>query len=175
MSLLSSTTMSFAAASKPAFDPPPKPRLRSSATTRTRGNRVCSRSTLSSVDPLSTTMISFAGLPATAASTDGRYFSSRSRPFQFGITTLADRPAGGTSALSRRRGRNRSAIASASTLPATRKAERISSGSASTTRVIAAMSRFRQHRPQTQPAPKSDPARRLHQAELFFQSRRLAL
>ncbi len=64
MSLFSSTTMSLEAARNPAFDPPPNPRLRSSASSFTRGNAFRTNSALPSVDPLSTTTISFAGLPA---------------------------------------------------------------------------------------------------------------
>jgi hypothetical protein len=72
MSLFSSTTMSFFAARNPAFEPPPKPRFRSSASSFTCGNAARTNSALPSVDPLSTTTISLAGLPASAATTEGR-------------------------------------------------------------------------------------------------------
>src|SRR5216684_2448228 len=90
MSLLSSTTISLRAARNPALDPPPKPRLRSSTSTFTDGK--CSRknSALPSVDAFSTTMISLSGLPDSASTTDGKYIARRPRPFQFGITTVAD-------------------------------------------------------------------------------------
>ena len=52
--------MSFLAARKPAFDPPPKPRFFGSAITRTEGNRSLMSSTLPSEEALSTTMTSFA-------------------------------------------------------------------------------------------------------------------
>ena len=42
-------------------------------------------------EPLSTTTISLPGLPASASTTEGRYFASRSLPFQLGITTDAPR------------------------------------------------------------------------------------
>ena len=51
-------------------------------------------SALPSVEPLSTTTISLPGLPASASTTDGRYFSSKSLPFQLGITTEAARVRG---------------------------------------------------------------------------------
>src|ERR1039458_1738540 len=46
-------------------------------------------SALPSVEPLSTTTISLAGLAASAATTEGRNFASRSLAFQVGITTEA--------------------------------------------------------------------------------------
>jgi len=52
MSLLSSTTMSFRAARKPALEPPPKPRLRGSASSVTCGNAARTNSALPSVEPL---------------------------------------------------------------------------------------------------------------------------
>src|SRR5580693_3838239 len=52
------------------------------------------KSALPSVDPFSTTMTSLPGTLAVAARTEGRYFSSRSRPFQLGITTEAVRLSG---------------------------------------------------------------------------------
>ena len=82
--------MSFFAARKPAFDPPPKPRFSGSARHATpSGNASRTNSALPSVEPLSTTMTSLPGCRDIAATTEGRYFSSRSRPFQFGITTEA--------------------------------------------------------------------------------------
>src|ERR1700690_823879 len=98
MSLFSRTTMPFLAARTPAFAPPPNPRLRSSATSLTPGKRSRRNSALPSVEPLSTTMTSFSGLPASAAITEGRYFSRRSRPFQLGITTEAAELSGRASA-----------------------------------------------------------------------------
>ena len=89
MSLFSSTTMSFVAARNPAFEPPPKPRFFGSASTFTCGKALAhelgaavGRAVVDDDDFV-------AGLPAIASMTDGRYFSSRSRPFQLGITTDA--------------------------------------------------------------------------------------
>ncbi len=97
MSLLSKTTMSFVAARKPALEPPPNPRFLSSASTRMDGKRSATMLALPSVDPLSTTMISLSGWPLSASMIEGRYRSSRSRPFQLGITTEAELFEQGTS------------------------------------------------------------------------------
>ncbi len=125
--------MSFLAARNPAFDPPPNPRFRSSASTRTPGN--CSRrnSALPSSEPLSTTMISFSGLPASASTTEGRYFARRSRPFQFGnhdagrerLAGRSSRSAGGFV----RSDASKSAAPIATMATSSRNGETISSGS----------------------------------------------
>ena len=104
MSLLSSTTISFVAARNPAFDPPPNPMFVWFRITRTVGNRSARNSADPSVLASSTTITSF---PSAAAITLGRYFSSRSRPFQFGITMLALVTSGRTSAASAFRPRSR--------------------------------------------------------------------
>src|ERR1017187_6906044 len=89
MSLFSRTTMSFEAARKPALEPPPKPRLAGSARSLTCGKAERTNSALPSEEPLSTTTISLAGLAASAATTEGRNFASRSLAFQVGITAEA--------------------------------------------------------------------------------------
>src|ERR1017187_3657166 len=89
ISLFSRTTMSLEAARKPALEPPPKPRLAGSARSLTCGNAERTNSALPSEEPLSTTTISLAGLAASAATTEGRNFASRSLPFQLGMTTEA--------------------------------------------------------------------------------------
>src|ERR1017187_3553151 len=89
-------------------------------------------SALPSVEPLSTTTISLAGLAASAATTEGRNFASRSLPFQVGMTTEAAAPAAGWLAAAAARGanlRSRSVTASARTLMNTRNGESRSSGS----------------------------------------------
>src|ERR1017187_8541572 len=89
MSLFSRKTMSLEAARKRALDPPPKPRLAGSARSLTCGNAERTNSGLPSVEPLSTTTISLAGLAASADTTEGRNFARRSLPFQVGMTTEA--------------------------------------------------------------------------------------
>src|ERR1039457_4062061 len=89
MSLFSRTTMSFLAARKPALEPPPKPRFCGRARTVTSGKGSRRKSALPSVDPLSTTRIWLAGLPASAVRTLGMYLARRSFPFQLGMTTVA--------------------------------------------------------------------------------------
>ncbi len=54
-------------------------------------------------------MISLAGLPDIASTTEGRYFSSRSSPFQLGMTTLAASVRGIVLGASRGRGLKMSA------------------------------------------------------------------
>ena len=154
MSLLSSTTIPFAAARMPAFDPPPKPRLAGSAITLTRGNAAARYDTLPSVEPLSTTTISLAGLPASASTTEGRYFSRRSLPFQLGITTEAAAGTGfawlksGAAAvvcLAPKMRHARSTTASAMAARAISNGETSSSGSGSRTRFNRAISDGRPH------------------------------
>src|ERR1035441_7369372 len=89
MSLFSSTTISFLAARNPALEPPPKPRFSGRARTVTSGKLARRKSTLPSVEPLSTTRISLAGFPASAVRMLGMYLASRSFPFQLGMTTVA--------------------------------------------------------------------------------------
>src|ERR1017187_7106616 len=89
MSLFSRTTTSFLAARKPALEPPPKPRFCGRARTVTSGKVSRRKSALPSVEPLSTTRIWLAGLPASAVRTLGMYLARRSFPFQFGMTTVA--------------------------------------------------------------------------------------
>src|ERR1017187_8695579 len=144
MSLFSRTTISFEAARKPALEPPPKPRLAGSARSLTCGNAERTNPALPSVEPLSTTTISLAGLAASAATTEGRNFARRSLPFQVGMTTEAQ--AGGAVFAGAARGpradegvgppvragtslRSRSVTASAKALMNTRNGESRSSGS----------------------------------------------
>src|ERR1035437_3271502 len=89
MSLFSRTTMSFVAARTPALQPPPKPRFSGRARTPTSGKLARRKSALPSVEPLSTTRIWLAGLPASAVRMLGMYLASRSFPFQLGMTTVA--------------------------------------------------------------------------------------
>src|ERR1017187_859402 len=89
MSLFSRTTTSFLAARKPAWEPPPKPGFCDRARTVTSGKVSRRKSALPSADPLSTTRIWLAGLPASAVRTLGMYLARRSFPFQFGMTTVA--------------------------------------------------------------------------------------
>ena len=81
--------MSFLAARKPALEPPPKPRFWGRARTVTSGKVARRKSALPSVEPLSTTRIWLAGLPASAVRMLGMYLASRSFPFQLGMTTVA--------------------------------------------------------------------------------------
>jgi len=150
MSLFSSTTMSFDAARNPAFDPPPNPRFFSSGTSFTCGNAVRTNSALPSLEPLSTTTISLAGLAASAPTTEGRYLARRSLPFQLGITTEAalDR---GTSAfepgaLRPKSFHKRSATAKTTKLTAISRGEIRSSGRARSKRFKKAMSACRHRR-----------------------------
>ena len=80
--------MSFLAARNPALEPPPKPRFSGRARTVTSGKFFRRKSALPSVEPLSTTRISLAGFPASAARMLGMYLASRSFPFQLGMTTV---------------------------------------------------------------------------------------
>src|ERR1019366_2150544 len=89
MSLFSSTTMSFRAARKPALEPPPKPRFWGRGRTVISGKFARRKSALPSVEPLSTTRIWLAELPASAVRMLGMYLASRSFPFQLGMTTVA--------------------------------------------------------------------------------------
>src|SRR5215471_564838 len=171
MSLLSSTTIAFFAARNPALLPPPKPRLVGNASTRTPGNRSRRNSALPSVDPLSTTMISFSGLPARASITDGRYFSSRSRPFQLGMTTVAVVGRASGPPCTGRAGDpphfpNRSLSASTTKLIAIRNGEINSSGSDRRTRFNSSMS---ERRPHAHLAAELHPARGPHHREQRFQ------
>src|SRR5258706_9076658 len=124
------------------------------------------------MDPLSTTTISFAGFPASAATTLGRYFSSRSRPFQLGITTLTASVRGAFDAASGRRVRNGCAMTSARKLAASRKGESTSKGSARNRRFRNAMS---DDGPQPDLTSELYPARDPHQRELLFQVLLLAI
>ncbi len=107
--------MSFFAARKPAFEPPPKPRFVLSARTRTSGWLARSQSALPSVEPLSTTMTSLPGWSLTASSQDGTKRSRRSLPFQLGMTSEAAVGSGSC----RTGGRRRPAMSHARSVSAT--------------------------------------------------------
>src|SRR5260370_27398352 len=176
MSLFNSTTMSFLAARKPAFDPPPKPRFCGSARIVTSGKVARRKSALPSVEPLSTTRISFAGLPASAVGMRGMYFSSRSFPFQLGSTTVAARGMVGRTPSSARdplvalfRTRTpaaRSVSSSARKLIAMRNGESNNSGSARMRRFKKAMS---ERGTDAYFAPKFDPSGSAHHIKLIFE------
>src|SRR3954452_2086904 len=175
MSLFNSTTMSFVATRKPAVDPPPNPRFFGSASTLTDGNAALRNSALPSVEPLSTTMIS---LPPIASTTEGRYFSSKSLPFQFGITTEAPRRSGAVDGMSGLRPmsfQRRSVTASAAIESSRTTGESRIEGSAFRNRFRNAMSLGRQDRAQPYPPPQPQPARRAHQLQLLRRPARLVL
>src|SRR5271157_6019483 len=182
MSLFSSTTTSFLAARKPAFDPPPKPRLAGRARSFTCGNAARTKSALPSVEPLSTTTISFSGLPSMAAATEGRYFSSSSLLFQLGMTTEAavGRGRGGRSGAPGRRpqwsaSQRTSVAASAAAAATTSSGDSSSRGSARRTRFRKGMSTGRQVRAQAHPAAQLHPAGGAVQGRLFSQPARFLL
>src|SRR5437870_5519912 len=183
MSLFSRTTMSLVASRKPALEPPPKPRLVGSERTLTEGKVSRMNSGLPSVEPLSTTMISYAGLPARASITEGKYFSRSSRPFQLGITTEAPETQGcGTgipACVSAFRAphsfQQRSVSASTPALIASRNGESTIHGSARRMRFASAMSNVRQNRAQPDLPAQPHPSRGAHQRKLLRQIVRLLL
>src|SRR5262249_22924256 len=108
---------------------------------------------------------------------EGRYFSSRSRPFQLGITTDADRGPetavarfGEACTLRANSFQNVSVRRSAIALIATRNGDRISNGKARRTRFRRAMSRERQSGTQSDFPAQLHPTGGVEHCELFFQA-----
>src|ERR1019366_6265382 len=130
-------------------------------------------------EPLSTTTTSLPATRSAAATTDGRYFSRRSRPFQLGITTAAEDASGGVSVFSLRRGSKRTTRSTKARLIAansSRSGERMASGSpvkmrrkapglAAATVCITLGWRLVEIRSQVQFAADLNPARRSPQVE----------
>src|SRR3954447_12174329 len=130
-------------------------------------------SALPSVEPLSTTRIS---LRPIASMMDGRYFSSRSLPFQFGITTDARVRSGAVDGARSRPPNNfqaRSTMASATAETNRSRGDRRIEGSALRNRFRNAMSLEGQDRAESDFAAELHPPRLADQRELMRQCARL--
>src|SRR5579871_3787042 len=161
--------MSFRACWNPRLEPPPKPRFSDSGMTFTDGNTVRTKSALPSAEPLSTTITSFSGFPEAAATTEPRYLSSRSFPFQFGITIEAAPGRARPDTAAARRRPNRSDSHNAARAIAIKNGDRSSSGSARRARFKKAMSAARLIGTKPDRAAQPHPTRRPVPVQMLLQ------
>src|SRR5690242_9429211 len=116
-------------------------------------------STLPSAEPLSTTITSLSGWPAAASTTETRYFSSRSLPFQFGITIEAEVARGGAEVDAARRRLNRSLTSKVSNVAIVSSGDSNNNGSVRRNRLRKAMLTGGLVRPQPEAAAEFHPTR----------------